>query len=1199
MTTRFSPSRGSPSRGSTNSPRDSAHSSPTSSPRTHQSKRNRGTVIVEQSLLSIKKDKNDDPSSRRSTGSIGSDKHQLSSSASVQRKSTGSSISDQQRNSHVSDSPSLTVLSAHSTDSLLAISPPNSNHGSVSSLFNNSTSTPNLSIVTLAEEQILDELTKQIAQGAARLQQLEKRVETIPILTMKVDELERERGKIANDLLDSQAFVDSMKQRLSLLHEQNNQLVKLAHSTGGASAELLRNRNALVASLTQIKKLQERVDSIPVLKAQVRTLQEENTQLKAKEVEVSKLFPDQLPEGVTRASYQELVQENAKLTEKNEKLTNEVKTAGDELNTLTCNLEGLKKRMDSFESTRSIVAPLQAQITRLEQEKAEQYQEYVEVKFHQQSTPDIDTAHLLNEVTSLRKSNSQLHAQLETVTMDARQEKEKLILKLFELESLHMSTTKYELERKLIETGVHYSSPQISGLNHTPKLSRTDSIEDEMADLPPEFKAQVLKLQQLRVHTEQSHGMLQSLATERDVLEAKVEEMSSLIEKKAIQDLKKNIEEKDYKLQVARETISKLEKELALTSVSEQSVLEIRNKELTKEVEQLREIQANYDELVANQAETKQFREEHKSLLRSLKKAKDDKSKAEKRYREGKSRLRSIATELTNSVDLLQKYQNQCMYLQDKLDQSDEEFRRARTMSASYRAKLEMAEVENLSKKAETSLEPPENEAYEKVCKERDNLQATIDSLSKTISQQQEQLWTLKSEKEAETPEKVSEQLSKLTIQLNTAKEHLEREKACATCLKSELDTERSANLILESEHQQLSMQAALLQSELEKSKQNIGDLAAAKLELESTLSSLKESEQKLKASVDVETKKLSEELRSTQDSCLQLKQSLQDKQKALEQESALKQQLEQEMSQVTVQFTRQIDSLNKEVATLTSQHQTKVGELLRSNATTNEELSAKVSLLTTQLEKVMKERTSLATELATLQQSTKESHSLKTKLESMASEKDLEYCKALEVKNQELQKLQESVITLGHEVEGYKATILSLQRAVEDAESREIEHERLKQNFKQLEKALGTSSHDNKSLFSILQQTLKELPSYSSAASRSLQDENLRLEEQVNVLSQWNDKQRNEIETLEQVVEKLEDEKVQLLIDIQAKENFSRENAQLKRELKEVEMEVGSLKRQARSELQEEMQVKVATQSQLLAVFNQHNTSLQRQVHW
>ena len=1167
----------------------------------------------------------------------------------------------------------------------------------------------NLAVVTSTEDRLLDELKRQIAQGALRIKQLEKQVDTIPLLTVKVDELERERGKLANDLLDSQEVAQSMKQRLSLLHEQNNQLVKLAHSSGGGSSELLRNRNALVASLTQIKKLQERVDGIPSLKAQLRMLTEENTQLKERETELSKQFPDQLPPGVTRSTYQALLEENGRLTETNKKLSEEVRVAGEKLTSVSTNMENLKKRMDKFESTRSIVVPLQQRVKKLEKEKDELYQEYVEVKFHQQPAMDIDTAHLVNEVASLKKKNSNLQAKLEQTSMDARQEREKLVLKLFELETLNINSQKFDLQRRILDPEDHGEIVS-STSNHT-SITGRDSMEDEMSGLPTESKVQLLKLQQLRVHSEQSRSMLQSLMGERDQLEGRVAELTKALEGREGRDLERSVEEKEQKLQLARERVAKLERELEIANGVTTETIEETNKELMKEVERLRENQSNYEELVATQSQAKQSLEERDSLQRALQKARDDKHKAERRYREGKTRLRTLAKELSSSVELIQKYQAQCMKLQEQLDRSEGDLRSVRSMSASYKAKLEVAEVVSSSK--DDSVDEKDGGgvgvAYEKVCKERDGLKDTVESLGKTISDQQASLWKIKEEqknaesankelelklseankkleeatqqlsvarqqleKERSSTEDIETELSALksshtkletdhqqlsdrsssleseldkarvaitqlttardeqknaesankelelklseankkleeaTQQLSVARQQLEKERSSTEGIETELSALKSSHTKLETDHQQLSDRSSSLESELDKARVTITQLTTARDELERVVRQLRaetESEHKSRSSTEAERARLFQEVEAAQESCGNLEKQLTEKDKCLDQEVSQRRQLEAELSEMRIlvaTLTSQLDAVSGEMETLSAkqrQGEEEARSLREALSAKSEKLSSVSSQEATQLQEVLKEKEKLEAELKKVHESMQNAHSLKMELEAAASHRDSEHRKALSAKVKEVKELQNTVTSLKDEIEGYKGTTKSLQRHVEEAESREMEHETLKQNFKQLEKALGTSSHDNKALFSILQQTLKELPSYSSEASRSLQDENLKLEEQVSVLSQWNDKQRNEIETLESTVEQLEIEKVQLVDELQVKASFEQENALLKRELKEVELEVGNLRRQARSDLQEEFKVKLETKSNLLTMFNQHNTSLQKQV--
>lgn len=182
-------------------------------------------------------------------------------------------------------------------------------------------------------------------------------------------------------------------------------------------------------------------------------------------------------------------------------------------------------------------------------------------------------------------------------------------------------------------------------------------------------------------------------------------------------------------------------------------------------------------------------------------------------------------------------------------------------------------------------------------------------------------------------------------------------------------------------------------------------------------------------------------------------------------------------------------------------------------------------------------------------------------------------------------------------EVEGYTATIKRLKQRLDEAETREIEHEIMKQKIRMFEKCLGDSSLDRKALIQVLHETMQEIPSLSTQAEQFLQDRNLQLEEQISVLSQWNDKQRQEIEQMERTLEESSKAYDDLIAEIKTKENLLDENLQLKLELKEVETEINALRRQVRADVQEEFQIKLQTQTQIVAVFNQHNTQLQRQV--
>ena len=55
------------------------------------------------------------------------------------------------------------------------------------------------------------------------------------------------------------------------------------------------------------------------------------------------------------------------------------------------------------------------------------------------------------------------------------------------------------------------------------------------------------------------------------------------------------------------------------------------------------------------------------------------------------------------------------------------------------------------------------------------------------------------------------------------------------------------------------------------------------------------------------------------------------------------------------------------------------------------------------------------------------------------------------------------------------------------------------------------------------------EMPALEKEATRSLQEENLELHQQVSLLSQWNDKHEQTISTLEQQLDTLDNDNKQL----------------------------------------------------------------------
>ena len=551
---------------------------------------------------------------------------------------------------------------------------------------------------TSSERQLMEELKTQIISCGTKAFQLEK--DTLDAVKLKktIADLEKERGRLSNELLDNQAIVGSLKQKISMLHEQNGQLAKLVQSEKGGSAEMLATRNTLAASLAQLKKLDEQVRTIPSLKRQLQQLTEENNQLKLSE---AARLPEQLPEGTKPADYFALRGENQELRAVNEKLADQMRQLGVQLNTISSFSDALRKKMEATENVKPTNIQLEARIQSLELEKDQLYQEILDLKSHHHMPRDIDAAQLSKQLTTLQAANSQLHSKLEHLKIDTRQQKEQLLFGLLEVEALNIKAKKHELENRVL--AVEQSNRAFNQVHHShlvspspePRSTPDDDLEDITSSQPPEHKSQLLKLKQLEVHIEQSNILLQNLLSERTELQGKLSELERMMEEKGIEEQKKRLESSEGALLLAREKIALLEKELKAVHINgagvHQPSLVIGNEDLktqlAMEQKQLVDLKKNYRALEEKCRAQDAMGEKVEAL-------KVDKKKLEKKLKEIKNKYHTIATELTGCADLMKNFQIQCASLAEELEKSKAELKGLREEHAVVKARLEVAEVE-------------------------------------------------------------------------------------------------------------------------------------------------------------------------------------------------------------------------------------------------------------------------------------------------------------------------------------------------------------------------------------------------------------------------------------------------------------------------------------------------------------------------
>lgn len=1011
----------------------------------------------------------------------------------------------------------------------------------------------------LPENGIFEYLQHQISQSATRIFQLEREAQDIPKLRLEVDKLEKERTRLANNMLDSQELIEAMKQRVSVLHEQNEQLAQLtAAAKGNESSEVVRIRNTLVASLAQLKHLQKQVDTIPGLKAQIRTLADENSQLKAVG---SKMAKERSAEFAESDEHQ--VKDSKELQQTNRQSLSKL---NEQVDAITRAFEELEKVVEANSESKSTMQLLQEQVATLENEKDSLHSQVVELNLHSGGFVDVDSAYLMAKVSELTKENSQLKSYLEQQRIKSRLQKERLIQKLVEVEQLTVKSQKYELEghaHDVLEGGVETENGVLS--QEGPHLQRYSSPESV-----PVVKQQLLKLQQLRILYEQQCELVQTLTTEKGELMKKADSLTTRLETSNSMELEGQLAERETKLKLAYNRIEHLEQQLENLpkTNSDIAALVSENTMLTQQLAELQEVYQQSVDVIRDLKKIEEEQQQYEILEHSLRKAKDDKRKAERKYKHVNIKLQSLAKELSSSVELLNSYQAQCDKLRKDLDSAQEENTTIRREVAVLKADLEVARVEAklVSDSVERRGDVQELQlSLEKMKNEKEDVEKTIlrfqqelDAIMKENSLLKESNATLEAKtKEWET--KIVEYETKLRK------------------VEDRLDS---------SSNKQLGVDLGALRADCDQSFRELEGLQVKIKDVDRQLdqvlmSKLAEYEEARKEG-DAAHMITKEKLQKS----AELVHKLQESNQSLQQETQhQKAELERRMQALTAR-DKEIESLHTELKAASQAASTEKERLENLLEQNEADSKTKISSLSQEKVELLSKLQQNEANIVQLQSDfQKVDHELKGLQNTHESEKG------------EASVLRQQLLTISGEVEGYKAMVKSLQQQLDEAETREIEHEVLRSKIKKLERLHGHSTHDNETLVKMLHEIVNELPVSSTEVSRSLQDENLKLEEQVSVLSQWNDKQRQEIEELEKVNEILQTEKHQLLLDLTTKDSHMQENLQLKRELKEVEMEINTLRRQARADVNEELQLKIETQTQLLSVFSQHNDSLQVQV--
>ena len=658
-----------------------------------------------------------------------------------------------------------------------------------------------------SEVSVLQTVKRQMMQTMKRTKDLQNEISQLPKLRKDVSELNQERKKLLNELLDQNAVVLQLKQRISLLHEQNQELAKVAKNDskgGSVSAPILAIRNTLITTLAQLKQMEDQVQAIPSLRNQIRDLNDENTRLKEQEQQLVLPVPE-LPEGVSGSQYQAVLNENESLREMNEQLVTEVSTINKQLRSVSDTCDGLHRRMEMFHNSKGTVQSLQERIKHIEAEKDALHQQMVDYKISGPSAVDLDVVHLNKKIASLKRTNSKLQAKIESAKVNTKRDKEHLIMKLFEMELVNAKSVKLEMDKRVFDVErfrIGQARSLSSSVSPSPQPSRValDSDEDaEARSLSPDSQLHLLKFKQLEIHSRETYGLLQNLMSERQMMEGQINELLTQLDEIRQSNCVDKLEETESKLALAQDRIRSLER--GMKSLREATPDHIDGSDQII-VEKLEAMQGEIQRLSKVEREVVTFEGKLEQSKYTNEKLKYDKNKLEKKSREGRHRLKSLANELNRSVELVKNYQKQCMEMEGDLERSTEEVKKLKENNATLRAELQVKsfEMETHEKAgsngaAATALEvgvvTELQDKYSQLLVDLSNLTGRHDVVTTKLQGREKELEGLTCEvddlvsKEKESSRK-SEELSEKLKELEHDNEIIEKEKETSLQLLSE-----------------------------------------------------------------------------------------------------------------------------------------------------------------------------------------------------------------------------------------------------------------------------------------------------------------------------------------------------------------------------------------------------------------------------
>jgi len=857
-------------------------------------------------------------------------------------------------------------------------------------------------------EDLVDRLGLEIEQASIGYEKTLSDLKEIPSLRKKIDSLIEENKSLAGEVIKKAAMIESLNDRLSLLQEQNIQLAQLSHTSVDQSATLSM-RNSLVASLTQLKKLQAQVDEIPELKNKVSSLTED---LKQKETTGLQLANTSEPPDFCPRKLEEKMSHLASL------------------------IENLSTRLKEYEKSHSL-----ENIAFSCQKKMEELLAPL-MKSKKFMLTDSSESEVVNNCISL------LSKDLLQKEIEFSKQKELLISKLFDIQYSALEVEKSEVLRSL--SGI---SPLEKESIKSQPFKKSDSAVSGV-NLLPLFQSQVSKLHQIRLiyrHSKSSWAAIKPCYKEHA-------DIGSIGEKYVLQEFKR-------RAAVSEENLSKAQPNVFDGSISSDHIWQSdeRWSIMKKEI-----------------AEEKRM---HKNYLKKYKKEKEKLKGVEEKYLEVCVKLQVIATELTQSAALLQKFQIQCEELEVEKNKIQSVNRNLMEDYDKLQAKCSEFFYSNKYVNISSSNSFPNITVAMSSVEAAEVENSLIENLSLSIC-------TL--EESVPSEFKVSF-FGAIIMKIDNAMKEIAS----------------THELVLEKLKKEVS------ETQINTLKREINQLVSEKSGLQEELVSMKCKHQDIFLDLQSQLKLLHDKLEICQT----------------------------EKETLHINFS----AVNTLVNTLNRDLEARncvCLELEKENDNLRVKLFDKDQQRASSPPRSEKEcQCDSTTEPGTFDTSTRESLELKITILESKLEK---YEEASYLKSQRTQTPQMSVTE-----DKLTQTDMQHTRAGDENENHGV----------------------------------------------SLNEYNFQLENQVSVLSQWNDKQHTEIEGLEIQVQNMYKELDKLQVVFKNQEDLAQENAHLQQELREVEDELKMLRKVANLDIQEDLQMQVDTQAFLVMSLNEKNQDLHKQV--